>query len=325
MANIDDQNEPHGPATIYSKSDEPDYENLDLRALLDIERWIDGNAHPTRYARLRAAIAERRSEEPSIDRPNPKRSAAVSTKPLAIRPVVEQAFIETERHWRALLKALLIPAILTTALPLAIPETGESLGWSTLLAALSGAIGVMYAVSCHRILLVGETSLPNRYGIYWTQRETRFIGWSIAIGLLALFAMMPLGIVFGLDAVGDLTGIVGWLKGLAIYVPAAYVISRLSMVFPATAIDLRPSLEESWYLTRNNGWRLTVALALPGLLIYAVAYAFNRAVGIPEGPLASTFLALCFCLVGAVEITVLSVSFRFLSGPAGRGVDRVGP
>ena len=296
------------------KDDEPDYDRLDLAALLDVERWIDRNAYPARYARLKSAIANRRSAGPPLPRSDSKKAIAGPAKPLAIRPIVVQAFVETGRHWRALFRALLVPAFLIAALPLAFDSNEETSGWSTLLWALSLLISAIYAVSCHRIMLLGEAALPNRYGIYWTQRETRFIGWSIVIAILAAFSFIPLGVVVGFDAFNALGESFNWLTWLVIYAPAAYVTSRVSMVLPATAIDLRPSIEQSWNRTKDNGWRLTVALATPGLLSSIPVYALGRAISVPEGALVSFISALCLCLIGVVEITVLSVSFRFLSG-----------
>ena len=35
----------------------------------------------------------------------------------------------------------------------------------------------LIAISCHRIVLLGEASLPDPRDVYWTSRETRFLLW----------------------------------------------------------------------------------------------------------------------------------------------------
>jgi len=98
-----------------------------------------------------------------------------------------------------------------------------------------------------------------------------------------------------------------------LFAPAAYVFSRASLVFPATAIDDRRSLAAAWNLSRNNGCRLAIALVIPVLLLSALSYLYNYILGAPEGILPSILVALWFCLVSAIEVTVLSVAYRTLS------------
>ena len=50
-----------------------------------------------------------------------------------------------------------------------------------------------------------------------------------------------------------------WLLPV-LFLLALYVLARLSLVLPRTAIDQRPTLQGSWRLSRSNGWRLAVVL-----------------------------------------------------------------
>ncbi len=298
---------------MQSRNDEPDYENLNLADLLGIERRINKDAYPERYARLRAAIATRQREGPRTVQSGIVTGQPPAAAPRPIRTVVSQAFHEAVAHWRPLIKALIVPSGLVTILPTLVDPVDGSLWWKLASMVLTGIIGVVYATSCHRILLAGDRSLPNQYGIYWTSRETRFAGWSIAIGLLAFPLVLLLVPLLMITLVSDLQERVSWLVSLFVYAPAAYVISRASLVLPATAIDQRPSLEDSWSLSKDNGWRLTVVLAVPGLLISALLYLVETAIGVPEGRISATLFAVWICLLGVVEVTVLSAAFRFLS------------
>ncbi len=35
---------------------------------------------------------------------------------------------------------------------------------------IGGLVGAVLAVSCHRIILIGANSLPNRWGVFWSKR-----------------------------------------------------------------------------------------------------------------------------------------------------------
>src|SRR5712671_2333716 len=64
-----------------------------------------------------------------------------------------------------------------------------------------------------------------------------------------------------------------WYDGmrLASRIPASYVLARLCLVFPATAIDRPVNLKWAWRLTERNGWRLVVVVAvLPWIISYLV-------------------------------------------------------
>lgn len=288
-----------------SREQEPDYEHLSLDELVDIERWINREAYPERYARLRAAI-ERRQREAShegLEEPAP---------PLSIRAVVIGGIREGVLHWRALLQALIVPAALLTLLSARDAWLAGGPWWQvTGIFALQCAVTVIYVVSCHRIVLLGERSLPNRFGVYWTRREFRFVGWSIVTSLLVVPVVLPMGAIFALTPVEGIAEESPWLLSIFVYPPVAYVISRASLLFPLTAIDRRPNLGEAWRLSRDNGWRLTIALNVPWLLIAAIGRLVAWAT--PDGLVPPVFAGLWLCLISAVEVTVLSVAYRTLA------------
>jgi isoprenylcysteine carboxyl methyltransferase (ICMT) family protein YpbQ len=56
----------------------------------------------------------------------------------------------------------------------------------------STAVYTLYAITVHRLMLLGDNSVP-RYGLFkWSWRETRFIIWAIAVSLICGFVFIIL-------------------------------------------------------------------------------------------------------------------------------------
>lgn len=243
---------------------------------------------------------------------------------LPILPVVKAAFTEAALHWRALLRALIIPAAVLSVLEFLqvqvvvdqIDQEGESFWWLLPLWAAQGLVYVLYATSCHRIVLLGDDSLPNRWGLFWTARETRFLGWSLVVLLLLLLGLLPFFFAAFLTVIQFSSNVTQWLEGstMAVAFPLAiYVMFRASLVLPATAIDQRLRFGEAWRLSQGNGWRLSIALVIPTLLLVPLRHVSDVNLGTPELFFPSVLASLWICLVAAVEVTVLSVAFRTLT------------
>ncbi|CAN0410775.1 unnamed protein product, partial [Ectocarpus sp. 13 AM-2016] len=115
-----------------------------------------------------------------------------------------------------------------------------------------------------------------------------------------------------------------------------YPAMRLSLVFPAVAIDQELGLKGSWRLTANQGPRLfatTLLTGLPVAFVLGALFVFTTAVetslnrlpldadGKPPfwiGVVVIAFLAAVIQLVCfAVMITVSSQAYRHLTGRAG--------
>jgi hypothetical protein len=168
---------------------------------------------------------------------------------------------------------------------------------------------MLFAMSCHRVVLAGEDSIPNRWGLYWTARETRFVGWSLVIVLITI----PLGIVVQLILIP--------LKGLipadplvlqVVSVPVYYVMARFMLILPATAVDQRLSLNRAWDLSRGNGWRLMLATGVPAWFMASIG---RWLWGVSDQLLVRFVMSVALTLLGAITVILLSVAFRALSTP----------
>jgi hypothetical protein len=109
----------------------------------------------------------------------------------------------------------------------------------------------------------------------------------------------------GFPSVGNISTVIGFV----LMIPGDYVMARLAVLLPATAIDERHTMRWAWDITANNGWRLTVVVALLPMLLDTLHALVDL-----KGHLAVEFLvAVLRYAVVAVEIAVLSIAFRFLS------------
>ena len=205
-------------------------------------------------------------------------------------------------------RAVIAPAIALSAIGAywvySRPGTYESNLWVL----LYGLALTPFAVACHRVLLLGDESLPQ-YGIMtWTVREGRFLTWLLAAWSLAflttMFLLMTIGtIVMNVFDIPRAWMEMGWFLG-SFEVLGTYVLARLSLILPAVALDGRPSLSSIWRLSHGNGWRLTVVLGgLPWLVSH-----FQRFILPDEATFVSVLLiSLVFCPLLVVEIAALSL------------------
>ena len=110
---------------------------------------------------------------------------------------------------------------------------------------LSYIVLLMVAISTHRVLILGEESIP-----YWglfklSKREWSFFKGGVLIGVILLLTMIPLIIFAALGKAWVLLGL------LFFFIAMFIVISRLSLIFPAIAIDKEISLSDAWNFTKN--------------------------------------------------------------------------
>jgi len=99
--------------------------------------------------------------------------------------------------------------------------------------------------------------------------------------------------------------------GNILYIPILYLISRISLVFPATAVkNKNTSIIEAWNLSKNNGIQLFLLIGfIPWLLellfemlphYNSIYYSFST--------------SLIWLIIGLFEVGLLSMSYAYLSG-----------
>lgn len=189
-------------------------------------------------------------------------------------------------------------------------EISWGLSWGIVV--LYGLSFSFFAVTCHRLVLMGSAERFKPFSAIPGYRELRFVGWLIAIYVIkALLAALTWKIVQ--DAGGRLVagggGLADWGKQL-VSIPSLYVLARLSLTLPATAIDRRGGLLWSWARTRGNGWRIFVVVGLFPWFMDTVLDLVSR-----EGAtvVEQVVLFIMACVVIAIEVVALSLTYRDLA------------
>lgn len=176
---------------------------------------------------------------------------------MEIKKVILGAFGYVYVYRVAFAKSLVIPFILFLIVISLVPYVWLDSSSSFGLALLSMMIYVVFAITTHRIIIIGPTAVP-KWGFYkLTKRELSFVLHIIGIGLI----MVPI----------TLFQLIPFFGSILTTVLLSYIFSRLSLVFPAIATDDPMSFKESWNATRNHQ-----------LLMLIIVIIFPLGLSIPE-------------------------------------------
>ena len=170
--------------------------------------------------------------------------------------------------------------------------------------------GSAFIVRWHRFMLLGERSsatlFPPGWGPFFLAAVK--VGLSVFVGmvLLSLIAAAPPHFLTGLIA---LAGVVGLI----------FASARVSLAFPAAAVERPISLREAWDLATGNTWRL-----LACLLACYVPFGIVQVIVHHIGEMAGSILWVIFEIVGlAVSFAGVAVVASLLSAIY-RAVERSG-
>lgn len=201
-----------------------------------------------------------------------------------------------------------------------------------------GIISALFAIGIHRSVLLGERASSSRWFLQVGKRERVFMGWSFLIG----------GGMLGIVAIG--TTLIGtleapfnlwcsnlfnhmeqtypWLEnigqtilialgGFTIGFLVSYFSARTSLILPAIALDRPQNLEWAWTISRPHTMRLAFlvgAIPIASLLLQTLG-----SIWISEllWELAYQVLsAFVYCVLLILEITILSLSYRWITDSA---------
>lgn len=213
---------------------------------------------------------------------------------------------------RAYARALALPALLlfiVTALDHLAPE-GNLRPARGALSLAELAATVVFTVICHRLVLLAQGPDGDEAGRLSLGRSLRFAGWVLVVGLVYVVMAAPLSAVLARFLPGEFDA--GGLTSaafMAIFLLPLYVIARILLVLPGTAIDQQVNLRWSWNRTRGNGWRLVGTV----LLLPKALSAFTDSLMTGDSPLALVLLASAAeTMLYVFEVTALSLAFREL-------------
>lgn len=161
-----------------------------------------------------------------------------------------------------------------------------------------------FAITCHRLILLKNEAKKS----YNTIRVIYFLKWFIIIyGISLVIEMIVLTIMmntikdFDPDSISHIRDF--------LYLPLMYLVGRFSLIFPATALDLKGSLKWSWSATRNNGINILCIVGLfPWFMYILVSLIYRDEPTIVE----QAIIALLTYFVTAIGIFALSLTYRSL-------------
>lgn len=174
---------------------------------------------------------------------------------------------------------------------------------------------VMTTIGCHRIFLLGDSTIHEEKLFHWTGNEVKYIGWWLLIALCTTLIAIPCMLVvvpfissMAEHAINNPATIVTLVS--LIYIPILYIASRWSLLLPSAAISKHgKNLSWSWELSSGNGWRLALLIGfLPFTtdLLFELLPAHNSIIlSLLEG-----FLWL---VIYIIEVGALSLCYKFLS------------
>lgn len=211
---------------------------------------------------------------------------------MEFKKVVAGAFVYVNQYKIVLSKALAIPFgcyLVIDAISLL--ELKPSLTW--LLAALGVGVQAIFAITTHRVLLLGPSSVSSWGVTSWSRRESFFVLHMIGLGLL----MIPIALIAMVPFVGML---------VALFL-TCWVTGRLSLVFPGIAVDNGISFKRSWEMTERYQMLMflvvilfPILLAIPAIILEFVPHTFFL----------TSFIS---TLVIVFQVAALSMAYQLIS------------
>jgi hypothetical protein len=172
----------------------------------------------------------------------------------------------------------------------------------------------MLAVAVHRVMLLGQGSVSSSNGLLsWTPRETHYLGRSLALLVIALVvSRLPVSVLEHIMERGlpDPWGLLSAFSAPFFAVVSVYVLSRLNLVLPATAIDEQHNFRWAWQRSRGHGLRLLVVVGLfPGVFLWWARAFIERG----QPMLANGLVYTAWVAVLVVTIATLSSAYQTLT------------
>jgi len=189
-------------------------------------------------------------------------------------------------------------------------EESRYLGYIVVL--LTPIFYTYFAVICHRLVILGNESVPP-FGIRkWTMRETRFLGWLTGFWLFLMLFMESRSVLARLlISLFGISGVTVFLISLIIIILSViYLLARLSMIFPAAAIGKKPGIKWAWNISEGNGWRLLLIVGVMPLTLGIIQIYLETADTTVIEDIVNSMLAF---VVSIIEISAISLSYKELS------------
>lgn len=220
-------------------------------------------------------------------------------------------------NWKKLVKGLLPTAALIFTVGLVWQLSGIRLNnpVSIFFAVLSLLLFAKFAVTCHRLVLV-DFNADDRWTLpfSWSVRESVFLRRMIIVYAITsvgsiLISLVPLAMVAQSIPESQRNDPATLLPFAMLFagIPAIYFLARLSLVFPATAVDAQTGIGQAWNQSRGNGLRIAIIVGLIPWLSLAVEYFMSKLV---PGVFAAIAANIINYVLITIELIALSLAYR---------------
>ena len=169
------------------------------------------------------------------------------------------------------------------------------------------------AVAWHRFILLGDEP-AGRIHFTFGRREARFLLVTIMLSLFMLPGLLCFMLAGAMvQAEGSSLSSVVAVIGLALEIAGIFFFVRLSLLLPAVAVDEAVNAGRMLERTKGNFWRLLGVAILAALPLLAIIILLN-ALPLALKAVGSAIVMLFYAIV---NVAVLSIAYRELTGPAG--------
>jgi len=234
---------------------------------------------------------------------------------LPVQDTVQQAFALLWRYRDEWLRLALAPVVLSFLLAVFVFLTRNQ-GVGLIASFVNMAPLALFAVSWHRLVLLGPRAIAPGLALVWSARETRFFVRALLFTVgLSLVAAAP-AFLFARMMQGSPSGA---LLLVAVALGLLLVAMRVGLAFPATALDRAYGFAQSWRDTAGCGLPLLGIVVLTGLPFALGVLLFHllaTSIGLARAaPYAMLFVEQAAgYLATAAMATAVSLAYRRLAG-----------
>ncbi len=240
-------------------------------------------------------------------------SSAPPPAKLDLGRIIAEAFALPWRRRGAFAKALAVPALAIVAMQigwgLKEGQVSQPVGWAAW--AGYGILWILFAVACHRLVLLELRDADIAVVPGWGRRETVFLSRIVILSVLSMAAVwVALMIVGTVVANVFSTALFEAVFPSLTLLVGTYLFARFAFLLPAAAIDAPTTLDRAWRQTRGNGWRMLIVV---GVLPWTLHYAAEFVGGEDRGMAWGIVITAVATILMAVEVSALSLSYRELA------------
>ena len=209
--------------------------------------------------------------------------------PISPKKVIVGALASVLAELPVLVKALAIPGVIFIALKF-FPVTDITQAGAIVFGIVSLLLHTVFAITTHRIVMLGPDSMPEWGLRSWSKRETRFLGY-LLIFVLMISVLVAFSIVT--QPIGPMIAMVAAIIGGC----------TLTLIFPAVAIEEEFTLGDAWRMAQGHIGSLIVCVGLFTFLLGILTILVSSI------PYAMPLAAILELGTNVLTIAVLSVAF----------------